>query len=133
MPAPPLPAVKLSPVATCPPALHQDSFWLTAAEGNVSLPSDAELAAEGASAFDAANRTVWRGCVWGDHAAYEGEVVALLERVASADACCRACAADAMCTVWNWCSPGKATNGTCSYEDTDLNQQQLSLAASQCE
>lgn len=120
------------PTSACAVALLQSSFWLTTAEGTVVLPTDAELAAADASL---SNATTWKGCIWGNNVVYEGQVLSVLEGFESAEACCRACKADAssLCNVWNWCDPAASTNGTCSYDDTDLNHERVSLNASQCE
>lgn len=76
-------------IASPPP---QDTFWLRTNEGTVLLPTADEIAAMGGEAGmqDSAARP-WRGCVWGVHALMEGEVVQVIDGVASAEACCRLC------------------------------------------
>ncbi|PRW45638.1 serine threonine- kinase receptor R831 [Chlorella sorokiniana] len=110
---------------------EESSFWLTAGEGNVLLPSASELSA-GDAALSAPD--AWKGCIWGGNAIYDGQVVDTLDGVASPEACCRAChARQARCNVWNWCDPAVAVKGTCFYQDTTLTRETVVLNASQCQ
>lgn len=67
-----------------------DPFFLYESEAAVQVPTEAELAANDASL--AANGTAWWGCASGQCVA-SGADVAVLDNVASPEACCRACAA----------------------------------------
>lgn len=58
------------PMPPCCWPTVQSSFWLTASEGNVLLPSASELAA-GDQAL--ASPDAWKGCIWGTNAIYEGQ------------------------------------------------------------
>jgi hypothetical protein len=49
---------------------EESSFWLTAGEGNVLLPSASELSA-GDAALSAPD--AWKGCIWGGNAIYDGQ------------------------------------------------------------
>lgn len=90
-----------------PPA-QQEAQWLAAAAGRVWLPASDEQAA-----LDASPSTpgVWKGCVIGEHALMDGQVLAVLGGVGSPEGCCRACFSDSLrgagnrtCNVFNHCA-----------------------------
>lgn len=105
-------------------------------DGQVILPSDAELEAAAAEAA-AANRslgndTSWRGCFVGRHAIMDGEVAGVLPGVQTAEECARRCRAlerndTPACNVFNFCN----TTGGCSY--TDSRGQEYTLGMLECE
>lgn len=67
-----------------------DPFFLYEREATVQAPTEADMAANTASL--AQNGTAWWGCASSQCVA-SGADVAVLDDVASAEACCRACAA----------------------------------------
>lgn len=78
-------------------------------EGAVLLPSADDLAA--ASSSEASNRSAisnatapWLGCIVAPGALLGGDVVGVLNGVATPEQCCHACRADSQpCNVWNHC------------------------------
>ena len=89
-----------------PPCQLQVASRLYDSEGEVRLAPDAELAAGGAGLANSSS------CFLGRNVVMAGEVVALIEGVASAEACCQECrllqtSGVASCNVWNYCNaPG---------------------------
>ena len=74
---------------------------LMASDGIVLEPSEADLAA---AAMASDPSTAWLGCIVAEGALMDGSVVAVVDGVATAEDCCRACRADSKCNVWNFCS-----------------------------
>ena len=73
----------------------------------------------------------------GANALYRGEVVAVVDNVPSAKACCRECTARnvaagrRVCTVFNYCSGDQ--QGGCSYSSQRQDGSDVKLAQGQCE
>ena len=83
-------------------------------EGEVLLAPDADLAAGGAGLVNSSS------CFLGRNVVMAGKAVALLEGVASAEACCQECrlfqtgGGGAGCNVWNYCdAPGGCRCALC--------------------
>ena len=101
------------------PQLLKDQFLYASDNLAAIVPSDNELAAAGVTISDPAlpNSTVWLGCVVAPRALMDGEVLAVLPGVGSAEACSRQCReykeGPAPCNVFNMCTQ----DGGCSYSD----------------
>ena len=97
-----------------PPCQLQVASRLYDSEGEVLLAPDADLAAGGAGLANSSS------CFLGRNVVMAGKVVALLEGVASAEACCQECrlfqtsGGAAGCNVWNYCdAPGGCRCALC--------------------
>lgn len=74
-------------------------------EGSYTLPSSEELAAATAGAQGNASARPHLGCFIGPGLLMAGTPVGVIDGMADAGACCRACREDATCNVWTFC-PG---------------------------
>lgn len=59
------------------------------------------------------NNSAWLGCITAEGALMAGEVVAMLDGVASEEECCMECRALPTANVWNYCSANQSDACRC--------------------
>jgi hypothetical protein len=108
------------------------TVFMFADQAELDMPSDEEIKASGADALES---LAYKGCNIGSNFLYHGDIVATLDGVPSAKACCRECtkhneaAGRRNCTVFNYC--GRA--GGCSYTHQQDDTKSVTLQQGQCQ
>lgn len=97
------------------PCLSQSSTYLQNGQATVVLPDN--LQTSSLRGAELANSTEWLGCIVAANALMEGTPVAVLDGIASAEQCCRACREwpDGACNVYNYCAGSQP--GGCRWVD----------------